>query len=265
MAHASASARARASASAASSASVTTRRFASRGGRGGARVTKTTSFASDAMPFELAMERVDLGKGLSMRIARPADEDAVVDHYVELGKLDADPYWATLWPSAFAAARYLVDAPALVRDKTVYDLGAGLGLAGLAACAAGARKVVLLDREPLALACAELSIRANGFEGRVTTQVFDWNAVDDGQEKFDTLLACDVLYEAAAVAPVAELVPKLVRGGGGRFLIGDPPLRAPKNRARFKSLLTEQYGAFVMRELEVMEGSDSLILIDFKL
>lgn len=248
-----------------SSARVDARRFASRGGCGGARARLATAFASDAMPFELAMERVDVGNGLSIRIARPADEDAVVDHYVELGKLDADPYWATLWPSAFAAARYLVDAPALVRDKTVYDLGAGLGLAGLAACAAGARRVVLLDREPLALACAELSIRANGFEGRVTTQVFDWNAVDEGQEKFDTLLACDVLYEASAVAPVAELVPKLVRGGGGRFFIGDPPLRAPKNRARFKSLLTEQYGAFVMRELTVMEGSESLILIDFKL
>jgi hypothetical protein len=65
--------------------------------------------------------------------------------------------------------------------------------------------------------------------------------------------------------PVAELVPKLVLRGGGRFLLGDPPRRAPQNRKRFKEMLTEQYGAFVMRELLVQEGGDELVFIDFKI
>lgn len=190
----------------------------------------------------------------------------MVDHYVAAGRLDSDPYWAALWPSATCVSRYVARAPALARGKSVCDVGCGLGLAGLVACAVGAKRVVLYDREPLAVACARLSIEANGFGDRASAEVFDWNRVDaKRQERFDAVLACDVLYEESAVAPVAELVPKLARSGGGRFLLGDPPRRAPRNRARFKSLLVEQYGAFVMRELTVTEGVDELVLIDFKL
>ena len=199
-------------------------------------------------------------------MVRPKSEDEVVEHYVAAGTLDSDPYWAALWPSATCVSRYLAKAPALALGKSVCDVGCGLGLAGLVACAVGARRVVMYDREPLAVACARLSIEANGFGDRASAEVFDWNRVDKKrQERFDAVLACDVLYEESAVAPVAELVPKLARGGGGRFLLGDPPRRAPRNRARFKSLLVEQYGAFIMRELTVTEGRDELVLIDFKL
>jgi hypothetical protein len=40
---------------------------------------------------------------------------------------------------------------------------------------------------------------------RVTVQMFDWNSPDLSQ-KFDTVLACDVLYEPAAVDPIAAMV-----------------------------------------------------------
>ena len=222
--------------------------------------------------FHLITENVvvDDVRNVAVKIVRPRDEDEVVDYYVSTGALASDPYWAILWPSARAVSRYIARAPALVRERTVCDLGSGLGLAGLVACACGAKRVALYDRERLALECALLSIEANGFGDRVSVEEFDWNGVRNAQEKFDTLLACDVLYEAQAVSPVAQLVPRLVKPGGGRFLLGDPPLRAPQNRAKFKSILCEQYGAFVMRELAVTETSDSgdsddLIFIDFKL
>jgi len=38
------------------------------------------------------------------------------------------------------------------------------------------------------------------------------------------------------------------------------PCDTDRNRARFKSLLVEQYGALVMRELTVTEGPDELVL-----
>ena len=76
--------------------------------------------------------------------------------------LDRDPYWAEPWPSALAMAEQLLARPELVAGRAVAELGAGLGLAGLAAAAAGAAEVVLLDREPLALVCALLNAALNG-------------------------------------------------------------------------------------------------------
>jgi 16S rRNA G966 N2-methylase RsmD len=62
-----------------------------------------------------------------------------------------------VWPSAISLAQQLLQRPELVAGKKVADLGAGLGVAGIAAALAGAAEVVLLDREPLALQCALLS------------------------------------------------------------------------------------------------------------
>lgn len=55
------------------------------------------------------------------------------------GQEDKDPYWARPWPSAVALATALLQRPELVAGKTVAELGAGLGLAGIAAAMAGAR------------------------------------------------------------------------------------------------------------------------------
>lgn len=233
--------------------------FAVRGDASGERVEKL---------FELVTEEIEVSERLpKVKVVRPRSEDEVLEYYVERKSLESDPYWAALWPSALAVSKYVGNTPSVVKGRGVCDLGAGLGLAGLAACAAGASSVTFYDREPLAMQCALLSVEANGWGHLATASVFDWNDVAANQEKFDTLLACDVLYEEQAVAPVAELIPKLVKSGGGRFLLGDPPKRTPQNRARFSSLLVEQYGAFVMREwtaaLEM--GGDELVFIDFKL
>ncbi len=46
-------------------------------------------------------------------------------------------YWTRAWPSAIALASIILERPELVAGKRVADLGAGLGLAGLAAALAG--------------------------------------------------------------------------------------------------------------------------------
>jgi len=115
--------------------------------------------------FELVVDTIDLQNGVApVKIVRPKSEDAVLDMYVELGRLDHDPYWAALWPSSIALAREVASASKqdVVKNKHVCDLGAGLGLAGMAAAMAGAQSVTFYDREPLALQCCLLSAEANG-------------------------------------------------------------------------------------------------------
>ena len=48
--------------------------------------------------------------------------------------------------------------------------------------------------------------------------------------------ACDVLYEAGAVGPIAELAPRLLFTSGGRLLLADPAERTVQNRRAFPSL-----------------------------
>lgn len=217
-----------------------------------------------------------------------ADCDAVMQMYIDAGQGDRDPYWTCVWPSSVAMAQEILDRPHLVAGRRVADLGCGLGVGGIAAALAGAEEVVFLDREPLAIQCALLNARLNGFtkveslrpglehldHGAATVEarafeawtalglsentntdsrisnirwsVFDWSArLDDAvMGRFDVVLACDVLYEQFSVEPVSSVVPKLLRGHGGkvdsRLLLCDPPLRAKQNRDAFIRLLNEQ-------------------------
>jgi predicted nicotinamide N-methyase len=102
----------------------------------------------------------DNNAGSVITVITPHDVDAIFDALQARGCDDGDPYWARVWPSAVALAECLLRRPELVRGRRVADVGAGLGVAGIAAALAGAHEVVLLDREPLALECARLSAEA---------------------------------------------------------------------------------------------------------
>ncbi|CAM6041320.1 unnamed protein product [Sphagnum compactum] len=110
--------------------------------------------------FQLA-EQHFLINGRRLTVIQPKDVDEVIDMYIEQGRLDRDPYWCRIWPSAIALAEEILAHPEHVRSLRVCDLGAGLGLAGLAAVLAGASEVVLYDREVQALVCALLTVHAN--------------------------------------------------------------------------------------------------------
>ena len=279
---------------------------------------KTGRYSID--DFALVVDEVRLGDGMpTAKIVRPESEDAVLDMYVELGLLDHDPYWAALWPSSVALARGVAERAqgegGDLRGKSVCDMGAGLGLAGIAAALCGAESVAFYDREPLALQCCLLSAEANGLRvafgnetdldgvyadeeavededddgnssddavyvngessGKkkitntcvVSASVFDWNAVPLDQERFDLTLACDVLYETHAVKPVASLVPKLTKEKTGVWLVADPPLRAPKNRARFVELVEAfDFSLARTRETTTTHGgsTDTVLLLEFE-
>jgi predicted nicotinamide N-methyase len=175
--------------------------------------------------------------------------------------------------------------------------------------APGAKEVVLLDREPLALQCALLSARATGLAAvvalpsgldpasgsslggpeaaeaaaaadavaaerrashaqagsssggggggggdaarsggcAVRAAVFDWGRAPQ-LPRFDVVLACDVLYEPEAVAPISEVVPRLLKSSGGLLLLADPPNRTAANRERFLALLREGPTPFAVDE-----------------
>jgi predicted nicotinamide N-methyase len=116
------------------------------------------------------------------------------------------PYWAVLWRSGVALAREL-EALAL-RNRRVVELGCGLAVPSLAAARAGA-EVLATDASAEALALAGRNARENGV--RVETAAVDWAEPGElvSRGPFDLVLAADVLYERASVAPLLSLLPRL--------------------------------------------------------
>lgn len=89
---------------------------------------------------------------------------------------------------------------------------------------------------------------AAGAVGAVRAAVFDWSRPLEGLGRFDAVLACDVLYEADAVEPIAGVVPALLRPTGGALLLADPPNRTAANRERFLELLRGGKAPFALEE-----------------
>ena len=66
----------------------------------------TTGGRFTVRDLDLVVDEVDIGGACgTIKLVRPKSEDDVLDMYVEIGREDADPYWAALWPSSVALAR----------------------------------------------------------------------------------------------------------------------------------------------------------------
>jgi predicted nicotinamide N-methyase len=117
------------------------------------------------------------------------------------------PYWSVLWRSGVALAREV--AAADLAGRRVVELGCGLALPSVAAARAGAASVLATDRCAEALALAERNAAANGL--RIRTARVDWRRPTGlaARAPFGLVLAADVLYERASVAPLLRLLPLL--------------------------------------------------------
>lgn len=157
--------------------------------------------------------------GHELVIARPDDPEGLIDE----SRFDEDeflPYWAELWPSGIALARYVAELG--LDGKKVLELGCGLALPSFAAALAGA-EVVATDWAPEAVDLVALNAAANGLG--VTAAMLRWGS-DRASEVglFDLVVAADVLYEQRNALPLLSLLEETV-APGGEALIADPGRR----------------------------------------
>jgi predicted nicotinamide N-methyase len=152
------------------------------------------------------------------RVIHPTEADALIDEE-EFERDERLPYWADLWPSAVALARYVAEEN--LEERRVVELGCGVGLPSVVALARGA-KVTAADHYAVALESARYNARVNLGDREPETRLLDWHASDtEGLEPFDLVLAADVLYESRNVPALAALIPTLL-APGGEVLIADP-------------------------------------------
>jgi predicted nicotinamide N-methyase len=127
------------------------------------------------------------------------------------------PFWAVAWLGGQAVARYVLDHPGDVAGRRVLDLATGSGLCALAARAAGARTVLGVDVDPLAVAATALNAAGNGLE----VEVVQVDVLDAPPPEVDVVLAGDVFYDAE-MAPRFERWLRRAAATGVRVLVGDP-------------------------------------------
>jgi predicted nicotinamide N-methyase len=161
---------------------------------------------SRRVPEELATRSIELPSG-ELRLLQPEEAAALPDSGpVEWAPVA--PYWAVLWRSGVALAREL-DGVAL-RGLRVVELGCGLAVPSLAAARAGA---TVLATDACAEALTVVARNASANDVRIETAIVDWTKPDVlvRRAPFDLVLAADVLYERASVAPLLSLLPRLGR------------------------------------------------------
>ena len=128
--------------------------------------------------------------------------------------LEAPPYWAFCWASGLALARWIVAHPEQFAGRQVLDFGSGSGIAGLAAARAGAARVVCCDLDPLARAACHANAQANA------VQIETLDDFSASTERFDLILAADVLYDRANL-PLLDLL----QARAERILLADSRVR----------------------------------------
>jgi predicted nicotinamide N-methyase len=147
---------------------------------------------------------------VELSMLRPVSPDALIDE-TAFEEDEFLPYWAELWPASVALAASLPDVAGL----RVVELGCGLGVPSLVAAARGA-KVTATDWAVDAIDLVRENAERNGLELRA--EVRDWR--DPWAERFDLVVAADVLYEHRNVEPLLErlreLAPKALLGLAGR-------------------------------------------------
>ena len=156
-------------------------------------------------------------RGWEVELVLPRAADELIDE-AEFASDERLPYWAELWPSGRALARYLLDLDADWTNVRALELGCGVALPSLALRSRGV-EVLATDWYEDALRFARANAERNGL-GPLRTEVLDWRA-PPGRRAYGLVIAADVLYERRNGSLLAALL-RRVAAPDATVLVADP-------------------------------------------
>lgn len=153
--------------------------------------------------------------GHVIRLLGPRDPWAIFNDPQMSRKNRADgfaPYWTTPWPGAVMLSEHVI-RHFVPGAKPVLEIGAGLGLAGIALAASGYRMVVTdFDEDALAFARANAELNGIAFEA---CHRLDWRSPPS--EQFAIIVGSDVCYDKANHSAIIEMLTRCLADGGTAF------------------------------------------------
>jgi predicted nicotinamide N-methyase len=120
------------------------------------------------------------------------------------------PYWAKVWPSAIALVKVLQKHPSLIRDKTVLELGAGIGLPSLL-MANEAKTIQVSDYDSEAVELFRKNIAHLQLHNVQALQM-DWNDLPENIDP-EVIILSDVNYDPTQFESLTKLIQKFIHQG----------------------------------------------------
>ncbi|XP_029945462.1 protein-lysine N-methyltransferase EEF2KMT isoform X2 [Salarias fasciatus] len=118
------------------------------------------------------------------------------------------------WEAALYLAEWALDHREFFSDRTVLELGSGVGLTGVAICrSCRPRRFVFSDCHAAVLQALRDNVRLNGLDGRaapaVSVRRLDWTTATEDELRevgADVVIAADVVYDPDVAHSLVELL-----------------------------------------------------------
>lgn len=117
------------------------------------------------------------------------------------------PFWTKLWPSSTALIQFIKANTYWIKDKTVLEIGAGIGLPSFM-FASIAKSILVSDYMPEAVALMEKNIKHLHLNN-VQAIVLDWNNVPNSIQP-EVVLLSDVNYDPTQFENLLRLIKRFI-------------------------------------------------------
>ena len=192
------------------------------------------------MQYQVQLKQIDAEKAIYI----PAYE-AVKTIYAALLELDPAspfPYWAKVWPSSIALHNVLKKHPSLIKDKTVLELGAGIGLPALM-MAGITKSIQISDYDLEAVALLKKNIEHLQLQNAEALQL-DWNNVPENLNP-EVVILSDVNYDPIQFDTLINLIDKFVNQGCTILLSTPQRIMASPFVQKLETYIKDRYEVLV--------------------
>lgn len=197
---------------------------------------------------------------MELYIPDPAQLKNVYEELLLKNPGQAFPFWAKIWPAAFALTDFLLSHSEFSSNKTVLEIGAGIGLPSFS-IAGNAAQLIISDHDPAALALIKKNIALLGLT-HASAKYIDWNDFP-ADVSADTILLSDVNYAPEQFEPLLNLIRQLLEAGSTLILstpqriMGIPFVAALTNYTRQQTTSSiEEPGGVTDISILVLEKSN---------
>ena len=153
----------------------------------------------------------------TIHLLKPAEIEEFLQGRESSTDARAFPFWAKLWEASVVLAHLLAATPER-QGRRLLDLGAGLGLSGIAAARAG-YDAVLADKEQVILDFQQVSAAASGCQG-ARHILFDW-LQPPKIGTFDVIGGAEILSGEEFLDPLLDICKNYLADGGTIYLAHD--------------------------------------------